>query len=91
MQKVEAGCWTVGCIRMGREWVAALGCDRIVAARRESESVVVVVRSEGFGPGAYALMECFGCGLVGKEKCDAVRVQGGNVFDIDKCDGMNDG
>ena len=53
--------------------------------------MVVVMRSEGFGPVAYTLIECFGCGLVGKEKCDALRVQGGNVFDIDKCDGMNDG
>ena len=52
---------------MGREWVAALGCDRFVAAgiERWGEGVVVVVRSEGFGPGAYVLIECFGCELVG--------------------------
>ena len=53
--------------------------------------MVVIMRNEGFGPGAYALIERFGCELVGKEQCDAVRVQGGNVFDIDKCDSMNDG
>ena len=52
--------------------------------------MVVVVRSEGFGPGAYALIECFGCGLVGKEKCDEIGVQGGDVFGIDKSDGMDD-
>ena len=35
VRRVEVDCQKEGCIRMGREWVAALGCDRFVAAGRE--------------------------------------------------------
>ena len=53
--------------------------------------MVVFMRNEGFGPGTNTLIKCFGCGLVRKEKGDAMRLEGGDLVAFDDCESMYDG
>ena len=53
--------------------------------------MVVVMRNESFCPGTYALIKCFGYGLVWEQKGDTMRVEGGKAVAFDECESMNNG
>ena len=52
--------------------------------------MVVIMRDEGFCPGADALIKGFGCGLVWEEEGDAMGVEGGDSVAFDECESVND-
>ena len=53
--------------------------------------MIIVMRNEGFRPGADALIKSFSNGLVWKEEGNAMRVEGGDSVAFDECEGVYDG
>ena len=53
--------------------------------------MIIVMRNEGFGPGADAWIKSFSNGLVWKEEGNAMRVEGGDSVAFDECEGVYDG